>query len=317
MAITSVGYDGTVDEVQWASMVSKVGGYEYGVDGANHFAVSQSAGTRMVSVASGLAWGRGVMDISDAAAVIQLDSVSTGSRYDLIALRRTWGPANGGPTEIVVIKGTSSKGIPSGRQKNPGVIDDQPLALVRVAAGSSAIPEVIDLRVWGRNGGQLFAKDDLVRSYIDAIGTEININGTLWQRTVGSNNVAVWTKHGLRRDTGWIRTTSGFLSGWGGADSYMRYRIVDKVCYFRIRFNRTGGTITYPSDGNLANVQVATAPTPPRPSDDWMALHAGAQGGLAAGTITPAGSVNLTAVAPNLSIKNGTEFSLNGMYFVD
>lgn len=316
MAITSVGYDGTVDEVQWASMVSKVGGYEYGVDKASDFAVTQSAGTRMISIAAGLAWGRGVMDISDAAAVIQLDAVATGTRYDLVALRRSWGPANGGPSELVIIKGTSAKAIPAGRNTNPGVSDDQPLALVRVQAGSASIPEIIDLRVWGRNGGRLYAKNDLVRSYLTSVGTEISVDGTLWQRIVAANDVASWLKLGTINDTGWIRTTSGFQSGWGGANRYIEYRVKNGLGFLRINFQRTSSTPIGSAD--IVNQHIANVPTAATPvGSDWYPLTSGVAGGLAAGVVSPNGKLALTAVPLNEQITRDKTFTLAGWFFTE
>lgn len=313
MAITSVGYDGTVDEVQWASMVSKVGGYEYGVDKAGDFAVSQSAGTRMITIAAGLAWGRGVMDISDAAAVIQLEPVTTGSRYDLIALRRSWGPANGGPTELVVIKGTSAKTLPSGRQSNPGVTDDQPLALVRVQAGSASLPEIIDLRVWGRNGGQLFAKDDLVRSYINAVGTEINISGTVWERTVSANNSAAWRLVGERADTGNKNTTAGAAPGW--KIDYISFRSFNGMIELIVSAVRTGGDIAVGTTGNIENIHVCTVPSDARPKSWWRPLVPGPTGRIVSGAVYPSGLVYLAAVSGSSPITKGTQIQLAGVYF--
>lgn len=315
MAITSVGYDGTVDEAQWASMVSKIGGYEYGVDKAGDFAVSQVSGTRMISIATGLAWGRGVMDISDAATVIQLDPVSTGSRYDLIAIRRSWGPANGGPSELVVIKGTSAKALPSGRQSNPGITDDQPLALVRVQAGSASLPEIVDLRVWGRNGGQLYAKDDLARSYINAVGTEINVAGTLWERTSGANNVAQWNKIGTRGDTSTQSVTSGAASGW--RVDYIRYRSKDGLTQVWVSFERTGGTVSVPANGDIANLHVCTVPNAAKPGSWWQPLSTGATGRVVAGHLDAQGRVYLDAVGGGREIQKGELFTLTGMYFND
>lgn len=316
MAITSVGYDGTVDEVQWASMVSKVGSYEYGVDGAGHFAVNQIAGTRMISVALGVAWGRGVMDTSDSTVNIQLDSVATGSRWDMIALRRTWGPANGGPTEIVVVKGTSTKALPSSRQKNPGVIDDQPLALVRVQAGQSSIPEIVDLRVWGRNGGQLFAKDDLVRSYVASVGTEININGTLWQRTVSANSIAEWVKVGPRSDTQWVhRANLAAKSGW--KVNYLRYRVKDGLVQVLMVFERTGAEIEVTADGNIPSQPIVTAPSAIVPRIWWAPLVSGPGGRVAVGSLSSdTGVIALDAVTQT-KIRRGEGFTLTGTYFLD
>lgn len=315
MAITSVGYDGTVDEVQWANMVSKIGGHEYGIDKAGDFAVSQVSGTRMISVAAGLAWGRGVMDISDAANVIQLDAVTTGARYDLVAIRRSWGPANGGPSEIVVIKGTSAKTIPSGRQTNPGVVDDQPLALVRVQAGSASIPEIIDLRVWGRNGGQMYALNDMVRSYLNALGTEINIAGALWQYVPAANSTAEWQKFGYRGDTGVVSVTSGFASGWGGAGSEINYQVRDGLCQLYIKFYRTGNELEVPVNGNIPNVNVLTLPRPAWPRM-LSGGHSGASGVGLAAAIGKTGNVDLTWVSPNERILKGRDFSIAATYHV-
>lgn len=316
MAITSVGYDGTVDESQWASMVSKVGGYEYGIDKAGDFAITQSAGTRMVSISAGLAWGRGVMDISDAPVILQLDSVSTGSRYDLIALRRTWGPANGGPTEIVVVKGTSAKTIPSGRQSNPGVVDDQPLALVRVTAGVASIPEIIDLRIWGRNGGQLYARNDLVRIYLSSPGTEINVNGIEWRLIVDANSTALWEKSGPVSDTGWNRT-SDFTHWWGGSDSYIIYRVRNGVCQIRVGFDRLGDPLDVPASGNITNVKVGAVPNIARPSDNYAVLSSGDTGALASAVVRSNGDIQLVAVSPGDRIYTGRKFTLGGTYLTD
>lgn len=312
MAITSVGYDGTVDEAQWAAMVSKVGSYEYGIDGAGDLAVTQSAGTRMISIAAGRAWGRGIMDTSDAAAVIQLDAVSTGSRYDLIALRRSWGPANGGPSEIVVLKGTSAKALPSGRQSNPGITDDQPLALVRVQAGTASIPEIIDLRVWGRNGGQLYAKDDLVRSYVNSVGTEICVGTTKWQRIVGANNVAQWVNRGQLNDTGFQQIATGAAPGW--ALEYIRYRVKNGMVELLVQFSRTGADIEVPGNGDVGNLHIANVPTAAAPTDWWKVLSSGPTGRAATGYVGTDRKIYLAGVTQRF-ISRGEKFSLGGFYF--
>lgn len=315
MAISSVGYDGTVDEAQWASMVSKVGGYEYGVDKAGDFAVTQSAGTRMVSIAPGVAWGRGVLDVSDTLVVVQLDAVTTGTRYDLIALRRSWGPANGGPSELVVIKGTSARALPPGRMSSPGVTDDQPLALVRVQAGSSSLPEVLDLRVWGRNGGQLFARNDLVRTYLNTEGTEINVQGALWARTVASNGVAQWERYGTRNDSGWVRPSVSGASGW--RLDYLRYRVKDGVCQLALSAVRTGADIPSTPSGNIANILLATAPGAARPMSWWAPLTSGPAGRMVAGYVeVESGKIYLTATTAQF-IAKGEEIQLSGHYFLD
>lgn len=194
MAIISVGYDGAVTESQWADMIKKVGSAEYGVVGLNDLKVtSVPASDRTVSISAGKAWGHGVFDENTASASVQLDSVSSGSRWDLIAVRRNW-TGVGGVTTLVKVNGTSAKEIPVGRSKGPGVIDDQPLALVQITAGQSQPTAVVDLRCWSGNGGMV-AANDLALTYLDAIASQvfITVNGKTYNRIIGIDGNPVWT----------------------------------------------------------------------------------------------------------------------------
>lgn len=194
MAIISVGYDGPVNESQWAEMIKKIGSSEYGVVGAGDWKVTGVPATdRTVSVAVGKGWGHGVYDEITANITIQLDTVSSGSRWDLIVMKRDW-TGIGGVSAIAKVNGTSTKEIPAARVKGPGVIDDQPLALVQVTAGQTAPTGYVDLRVWAGNGG-LVALDDLAKTYMDAIGTQIKMGQTsqLWNRALGPDGNPYWT----------------------------------------------------------------------------------------------------------------------------
>lgn len=192
MAITSIGYDGTVNEAQWASMVPKVGVSHYGVVGAGDLKVTVHGSLdRGVSIATGSAWGQGVLDTSDSIGSLQAATVGSGSRYDLVVLRRNWSGA-GGATTLALVQGTSTKGIPA-RNTSPGTLDDQPLALIRIDAGQTAVQEIVDLRCWGRNGG-LVAMDDLAKDYLTDVGTRVSISGVNWVRRVGTGGSAEWVR---------------------------------------------------------------------------------------------------------------------------
>lgn len=193
MAITSVGYDGTVDEKQFEAIMGYSAHSSFGVNGPIAFAATNVAGqTLQVRLAAGNAWTSGVVDVMDAASTVQLEAPpASGSRWDMIVLRRNYQPP-GGTTSLEVIKGTSSKTLPA-RETNSGVLSDQPLWLCRIDAGSGIVNEYIDLRVWARNGG-CAANHDLVRSYMGHPGTMIYINGILWLLRVGPNGVTEWVK---------------------------------------------------------------------------------------------------------------------------
>jgi hypothetical protein len=114
----------------------------------------------------------------------------------MVVLRRTWNPTPGASTSVfTIITGGPNKTLPA-RNTNKGTLADQPIALLRVKAGSSVIQEFVDLRVWAHNGGA-FASNDLVKSYLDELGTAINIGTSAvdsveWRRGVDGNGNAFW-----------------------------------------------------------------------------------------------------------------------------
>lgn len=200
VAFTSFGYDTTstnpYTETAWADAHPSIGLAKYGVRSPLDWKVTAVAGQdRTVSIAAGRGFGHGVTDKTVANDTIQLDSVASGSRWDLIACRRDWNPT-AGISAFVKVNGGASATIPGGRNATPGNIDDQPLALVQVTAGQTQPTDIIDLRTWAGDGGGLVANHDLVRSYLNTVGTRLNINGIDWLRRVGANDTPEWVKLG-------------------------------------------------------------------------------------------------------------------------
>ncbi len=144
MAITSIGYESSIDEVAWARYVALLGA-RHVVTGPFAFKVRASATARAVIVGVGSAYGNGVLDTSDAEVTVPLDSVTSGSRWDTIVLRRDWQAAGGGATAPAVVKGTSIE-APAPVLFEPGVKADQILGLVQVTAGQLAPTAVSDWR---------------------------------------------------------------------------------------------------------------------------------------------------------------------------
>lgn len=198
MTITSVGYGGDIDEVAWARIARTLGA-EYGVMGANATedpgacrVTAVPAADRTIRIAPGIVYGHGIFDTLDTDETLQLPPVAAGSRWDVIYVRREWsGP--GGTTTIVRAPATAAGDIPT-RENNPGVLDEQPIALVRLAAGQSVPQEVVDLRVWQSNGGAT-AADRKVLQFLTAPGTEIWIDGELWARQMGANDTPQWVRN--------------------------------------------------------------------------------------------------------------------------
>lgn len=194
MAIISVGYDGAVTESQWSEMIKKIGSAEYGVVGINDWKVtSVTAADRTISIATGKGWGHGIFDENTSAVQIQLDTVSSGSRWDLIVMKRDW-TGVGGASTFDKVNGTSVKEIPVGRTKGPGVIDEQPIALVQVTAGQTAPTGIVDLRAWSGNSGMI-ANDSLALTYLDSLASQVFINNTgkRFTRIIGVDGNPLWT----------------------------------------------------------------------------------------------------------------------------
>lgn len=192
MALTSVYYDGPVTETDRAKNLA--GAPEYGVYGPGDFNVTAHPSIPYaVLVKAGRAHGHGVTDTAATDQVVQCATLASGTRWDLIVVRRNWQPALGGPSTLEVVQAGATAQIPAARKVGPGVEDDQPLFLVKWQGGTSAPVQFIDLRVWAGNGG-LFAKDDFVRTYLTSLGTEVNINGVTWTLGLGTNSLPAWEK---------------------------------------------------------------------------------------------------------------------------
>jgi hypothetical protein len=201
MAVTFIshGYDTTTGnpytEIAWADAHPYIGSSQYGVKAGSDWKVTAVSGAdRTVSIAPGFGWGAGVTDKTTANETIQLDTITSGSRWDLIVARRDWTPT-AGETKFMKINGGATKAIPGGRLSSAGNIDDQPIALVQVTAGQTQPTAIVDLRCWATNGG-LVAKDDLVKGYLNQLGTEIFINGIQWRYVPGANDVPEWVAPG-------------------------------------------------------------------------------------------------------------------------
>lgn len=187
----SAGYEGTVDEPEWSDLLSMAGGRQYGVADAGAWKVTAGTADREVRIAPGRGFGYGVRDRSTAVASLTLPATTSGSRWHLIVVERDWA-ANQSAFDSVA--GSDVRAIPP-RDNTPGVTDAQPLALARVAAGQSQVADIIDLRVWGGDGGS-FANDELVLQYLNRIGTSVRIGSVEWNRDLDALGNPVWVSRG-------------------------------------------------------------------------------------------------------------------------
>lgn len=155
MTITSTGYAGqiTTDD-EWGR--SAVHGSRYGVELQGDFAVTTVPnGDRAVRVAPGTAWGKGILDVSDAQVQVPADPITSGSRWDTVVLRRNRDTKT---TTVVILKGDAFERVAPSRLffSATSRIDDQPIAMVNLRAEggtSGRVNTIYDLRCWAANGG--------------------------------------------------------------------------------------------------------------------------------------------------------------------
>lgn len=257
MTISSRFYTGFVDNIEWAESVRRVP-FRYAVGDVDDFRVEiDPTGTRRVKIlANGAhAFGGGIEDTADADELFTFDSPGSGSRWELIGLRRTWGATNA--TVIDNVTGTATKQLPA-RPMTPGVEDFQPLALVQITFGEALPTAIVDLRAVADNAGLLVAFDDLARSYLDAPGTILQIGvDTQWVSAYDTNGNQEWIRQWLATvpagaptyDTGWraMEKTTGWEDVPG---SPAQFRRVGNVVSVRGKVRRS----------SLANSTEAVSP---------------------------------------------------------
>lgn len=212
MTITSVGYAGTITDANWRRMATAAVGSVYGADDPASWRVSTGVGDRALQVAPGGIFGLGVRDFSDAPVTLTAPAVPSGSRWDMVVARRNW---NTKQTTLELIQGSAAKALPE-RETGFGTQNDQPLALVRFAAGQTAAQDIIDLRCIPGDGAMI-AFDTLARSYLDSVGTSVRVGNYLWTRSVNASGSLIWLFVDVTPDTGWVEVPRNPDWVWGSA----------------------------------------------------------------------------------------------------
>jgi hypothetical protein len=240
VAITSKGYAGTVDDVDWSALATHMG-VTYAVFEPDAFTLSPGPGDRQVVISAGTAAGEGVLDTSDSNVTLGADLVVSGSRWDMVVLHRDWSAK---VTSLAIIPGSASKALPARELREEGTEDDQPLYLVRFSAGQTAVQEVVDLRVWFGNGG-LVAKNSMVRDYMNRVGTRLRVGSKVWERLPGTGGPEWHDQMDLQGPT-----PIGY--GGTGANDVMAALINLGAVSFDV------GSVTVPANGSVTR----TVPTP-------------------------------------------------------
>lgn len=238
----SVGYDGSVNEAEWADLLAMAGGRQYGVADVGSWAATVGAQDREVRLSPGRGFGYGVRDKTTTEKSLLLPASPAGSIYHLIHVHRDW-QAN--QSTFDAIAGTAVKQIPE-RAITPAEADDQPLWLARVDAGKSQVQELVDLRVWGGDGGS-YARDELVLQYLNRVGTSVRFGNTLATRIINAESNPAWKWFDLTEDTGWVDQARNGGWTWGECKA----RRIGGIVHFKFVANRA---VSWSQNGGLATL---------------------------------------------------------------
>lgn len=134
MAITAVGYDGSVTEAQWAKLLRALGAGAGTQVVTSGFGVSVGVGTRALSVAAGEAYAAGVLVTSTAVEALTLAANTSGAtRYDAVVLELNWA------TNTAVVKAITGSAVAPVLTQVAGTLWQIPLAVVAVPNGATTI----------------------------------------------------------------------------------------------------------------------------------------------------------------------------------
>lgn len=210
MALTSAFYDGVATEADRAQNIA--GNPAYGVGGPDDFRVTAHPTIPYaVLVKAGKAHGRKLTDTAATDQVVQCTAPAAGVvRWDCIVVRRNWQPILGGPSVLTPVSAGTTPRIPTTLNKNPGVLDDQPIFLVKWVGGTSAPTQFIDLRCWNAMGGAVIVHE-LAKDYLGVPGALVVLDRIPFQYLPVNNGLWDWVDVGgtsgstansvMRRDT--------------------------------------------------------------------------------------------------------------------
>lgn len=248
MAITPVGFTGTVTEASFSRMMSAVGGYGIlGTVGGTNFAAARVAGSRTVTVQPGEIWAPGIHVTMDAVTTptAVAANVSGSNRIDLLVMRVNWSTDT---CALMILPGGTS---PPSYNINPGILYDIPLYQL-VLAPSAADYTTVNI-----------AAGDIRTYMVDGI-TAISANalpdtfpGRLWTRPfdgkiiLGGSGSETSTFR-AQKDSGWF-TVMGAPAGFSGS---LKARSTNGIVKLAFNWTKEGGgtgtgvdfSVTLPGD---------------------------------------------------------------------
>ena len=250
MSIVSKGFTGSVDQVEWAKMMTAASGSGLTTTfSGTGFSVALSGGARTMVVQPGELWANGVHVAMDAAATTTASSANGSGlpRIDLLVMRVNWTTL---ASALIVIEGTpAGSPQPPTFLKSPGVTVDIPLYEARLNASGTAYVSgsAFSRRYWVQDG-----------LYVIPVGTRLpdmppgrvvvqpgDEGGLL----VGNVDGQVPMEFKQWRDTKWLTVDVDTPAGFGGS---IKGRIINGWVQLQFNWTKvstpTGSGITFNSD---------------------------------------------------------------------
>lgn len=147
MAVTIYGVDPSITEADWARLHEIVNPQAVADGGA--LVPSAGAGTRQTTIAAGDAVAAGVLGRNSAPVSVTHDANTTSiNRFDYVVLRINWAGTTATGGTIVIVKGSTSSGLPPALTQVAGTTWEIPLALVTIVPNATvfAAADIVDVR---------------------------------------------------------------------------------------------------------------------------------------------------------------------------
>lgn len=323
MAWTNWGFDGTINEAQWAQMAGLLGN-GYVAAGNGDCLVTAVGGARSVSVAAGTLYGDGVVSVNSGAETVAMTTPVNGQWY-VIALRRTW--ATNTAALVAIAGATTTTTTPTAPptsfptlNTNVGVLTDQPIAWAWCNSANTTVV-VYDIRL------------KAVKSLPPVVATQAERDAKFMTPTQGlqvwrDDLGAVETYYGLynastnpggRDSAGWYATdrksglvpvrptTVTIASGSGSANALGQISFTSATSIrldgiFTAAYTNYKIVIEHRSSGYFPlYVRYSANGTPVTASYVYGSLYVGSNGAYGANSSTSTSAMNLSDCSPDNS----------------
>jgi hypothetical protein len=294
MALTKIGFTGTVDSLGYAQSSLYQGAAFPVAGGKGDMAVTP--GTSLTAnVAAGRMWAPGVLLTNPATEVVSFDAVTTpgATRWDAVVIRMDW--SGSGSAVITVVKGTAGAAapqvLPSGVDQTLDATFDVVLALVQLTYGST-LPVVVPRRLWGHKTFTAETLSALPPPSAALYGMHAwLVTGEEYRCLSDATNSPAWIRQG-----GWTIGPSSFLSsasGWTTSGLVNRYMTSGdgRTTQYDLNFQRTGASLQFTSTSGAITDNLVATLNGPRPDRGGSSLpvtfrHYGGQGPTSTGRLT-------------------------------